>query len=355
MSSHHPSSLSLVHMRRVLAALVLVCGCGRQDAKRTSHTPLLAIEQALAWHGSVRLEENPSVINVSPRVTPDTRGAFLVTDGQEQQLRFYTSDGHLLGTAGRRGSGPGEFQNLTRAVRLRDGSILTADMGGALTRLDSEGAHVLSIARTGLLPIYELVVLDDSVVVIIGRKGGRMEGPLLHEWNLATSRISRSYDLAPQGPRGFSGAYAFTGFADAAARGDTIAVLFALEDTVRLFVRGGRPIGAIPVPFRGFRPLTTPLDPAAPPDRFQAWIESFSAATDLYWLQDGSFLVQYFDQKRSDHLFSLLHMSRDGNPVWEVSHTPKLLALTAQDSLVFVRPGADAPNEWSIATLAGPQ
>lgn len=292
------------------------------------------------------------MINVSPRVLPQPGGSYLVADAMEQQLRVYASNGHLVHTFGRRGSGPGEFQHISAIARLHDGTILVADMGGQLTRFDSTGTRVLRTVLSGLGPVYEMLVLDDSMVAIIGRKGGRSETPLVHEWNLVRERVSRAYFSAPQGPKGFAGAYAFTGFANGAVRGDTLAVVFALQDTLHLFLRGGREIGKMPLPFRGFRRLSDPLSPEGSPEQFQSWLESFSATTDLYWLPDGSFLVQYLDQKRSDRVWSLLHMRRDGGPLWETAGSPKLLATAADGSLVFVRPGAEAPNVWSIGRVA---
>ncbi|HET7464358.1 MAG TPA: hypothetical protein VFJ82_24075 [Longimicrobium sp.] len=331
--------------------MLAISACGREGRAGTPRTPVFAdLNQVVTWERTFRLEENQSVINVSPWVTVLPSGEFLVSDGKEQQLRFYAPDGRLRGTFGRRGSGPGEFQHLARAVRLNDGTILAADMMGEMTRFDSAGARVLGTAHTSIGPLYELLVLNDSTVLIIGRKSGAVAGPLLHEWNLKGGRIMRSYFAAPQGPPGFAGSYAFTGFANADVRGDTVAVLFALEDTVRLFDRG-RQIGKVAVPFRGFRKMETPLEPDPPPERFRAWWESYSTVTDLYWLRDGTFLVQYADQLRSDRRYSLLHMSREGTPLWEASGSPNLLTLAADESLVFVKPGAEAPNEWSIATL----
>lgn len=335
-----------------VAALAVLSAC---ESEARSHAPvtrlLPSIEQAVTFQRDLRLEENQLVINVSTRVKPEAGGGFLVADALEQQLRLYAADGRLLRHFGRRGSGPGEFHQLSAALRLNDGTILAGDFNGRLTRFDSAGTRVLRTSSSGLGPIYEMLALNDSVVVIVGRKGGQMRSPLVHEWNVGRERITRSFFAAPQGPPGFSAAYAFTGFATAAVRGDTVAVVFALQDTVRLYVRG-REIEKLPLHFRAFRRLAEPLSPDAPPPRFQAWLESFSAANGLYWLQDGSFLIQYLDQKGSDRLFSLLHMRRNGEPVWEAPGTPRLLALSPKGSLVFVKRGAEAPNEWSIASLS---
>ncbi|HEU4561420.1 MAG TPA: 6-bladed beta-propeller [Longimicrobium sp.] len=175
-------------------SLVSLSACGSEDRSHASQTRLLAsIEQAVIFGRDLRLEENEAVINVSPRVTVDHGGGFLVADALEQQLRIYAPDGRLVRHFGRRGSGPGEFQNLSAAVRLSDGTILAGDFSGRLTRFDSTGTQVLRTDRSGLGPIYEMLTLGDSVVVIIGRKGGQMQSPLVHEWDLAPGRIRRSF------------------------------------------------------------------------------------------------------------------------------------------------------------------
>lgn len=334
------------------AVVVLMSACS--GAQRTSdHTAQLgSIDEVVQWQRDLRLEENQQVINVSPWVQPDGSGKFLVADGMEQQIRAYGADGRLHGIFGRRGSGPGEFQHLVRSVRLPDGSILAPDMMGQLTRFDSAGQRVLSTARTGIGPIYDIAILDDSSVLIVGRKGGESEGPLLHEWSVRNSRLLSSFFPAPQGRRGFAGAYAFTGFADVAVRGDTLAAIFALEDTVRVFTRDGRALAKIPIPFANFHALEKPLPANRPPQEFQEWLGSFSTATDVFWLDDGTFLIQYMDQHASDRMYSLLHMDRAGRKLWEVTNAPRLLAVAAADSLVFVKKGAEAPNEWSIAKLS---
>ncbi len=311
---------------------------------------LASIDQVVTWRRDVRLEENARTINASPTVEPQADGSFLVADALEQQLRFYAPDGRLRSTFGRRGSGPGEFQHLAAAVRLRDGGILAADMMGTLTRFDSTGRQVVQTWRSGLGPIYRMRVLDDSAIAIVGRRGGQMETPLVHVWSLPAERVSRSFFPAPQGGPGFAGAYAFTGFADGAVRGDTLAVLFALQDTLRLFLRDGGPVGKLPLPFRSFRPMTDPPPPGMGDD-FKEWLGSYSVATAVYWLRDGSFLVQQMDQHGSERSYTLLHLPHDGRGGWQVANSPELLAVAPDGSLVFAKPGSEAPNEWSIGRL----
>jgi hypothetical protein len=336
------------------AVALLVSGCGREKpAPPPTQTPLLPnIEQAVVWKGEVALEENQRVINVSPAVSPDVGGMYLVSDALEQQIRIYGPEGRLRSTFGRRGSGPGEFQHLNSVVRLPDGTVLAADMGGEITHFDSTGTRVTSTSRSGLGPLYRIVPVDDSTVVLVGRKAGRMSTPLVHVWDVRGRRILRSLYPAPQGPPGFASSYAVNGFADVAVRGDTLAVLFALEDTVHLFDRRGRALGKVPVPYRAFRPMREPLPEHASPAAIERWEQSFSSSTNLFWLRDGSFLVQYLDQKNSDRSFGLLRMTRRGGGDWEVAGSPRLLAVRPEGLLVFVKPGAEAPNRWSLAEFS---
>lgn len=341
---------------REIVALVLLIGalsgCARGDAEPVDEQrPVIGtLDEAVAWTGEVRLEENDEVINVSPRVYPDGDG-FLVADSKEAQIRRYGPDGRLRARLGRRGAGPGEFQYVIAAVRLSSGEILAADMMGTLTIFSPRGDSVRHTARTPLGPLYEVVPLDDSLVVLVGRVGASAETPLMHLWDVRRDTIVRSFFPAPQGRGELQSAYMFTGFADAAVRGDTIATIFALSDTVRMYTRDGREVGKVAIPFRHFRRLESGMPQQGGPAELQEWMESYSAASGLFWLSDGTFLVQYYDQRDAETVWRLLRMTRDGRPLMEIVDSPKLLAGSEPDALTFVKPGAEAPNVWSRARL----
>lgn len=337
----------------VIAMASSAFGCA--DAPKDSRAPASAerIQDAIDWSGAISLEENSEVINVTPKVTPDPAGGFIVADSREAQVRLYRSDGKLTAHFGSKGYGPTEFQRVSSALRLPSGDLLVTDIGGKVALFDSAGAALVRTAQAPLGPLYSSSVINDSLVAFTGRYRARHATALVHLWNLRGDSIVRSFFSVPGHPKEFAGAYAYSGFADVAVRGDTLAVLFALSDTVYLFDVNGQPLEKIKIPFEHFRRLREPMPHDASPEEFIRWQESYSAASQLFWEPDGSFLVQYFDRRDNESRWRLLRMTRHGGRLFELRDTPKLLTLAGEDpTLVFVHPESETPNLWSTARLA---
>lgn len=359
--SARPRPRSLASLN-VLALLLLLAmgaaawiGLGGRRAPATFSAAVAPTDLAgfLAWGVPVELEENDRVINVTPRVTPDPRGGFLVADAREAQVRRYAADGGLERVIGRRGSGPGEFRQLAAVHRLPDGRIAAAEMGGRVSVFDEEGEKLLHARQAPVAPLYDADVLDARHLLLAGRRIGTGGTALVHVYDVETGAVTRSFFGIPRHEPELAGGYAFAGTADVVARGDTVAAVFALSDSIYLFGPGGAELGRIAIPFERFRRLTRPMPTSgATVDAFRAWGETFSAVSHLYWLRDGSFLVQYFDMQGVEPRWRLLHMDRTGRRLFEGVDTPKLLAAggTAGE-LVFVHPAADAPNVWVSARL----
>lgn len=336
------------------AAAWLAPGLGES---REAHSAIGANQDLaafLTWGAPVEMEENDGVINVTPRVTMDPRGGFLVADGREAQVRRYRADGRLAQVIGRRGSGPGEFRNLVGAHRLQDGRIVAVEMDGKVSIFDERGQTLLQTRSAGLSPLYESAILDGHVLLLAGRAAGASGNALVHVYDLETGSLRRSFFEVPRHDPALAGAYMFAGSADAVARGDTVAAVFALSDSIYLFDSGGASLGRVAIPFQQFRRLSRPMPTSGSNvDDFRTWTETFSAVSHLYWLRDGSFLVQYYDMKGVEPQWRLLHMSRDGQLRFESVDTPKLLATGGGnvDELLFVHPAAEAPNQWVSARL----
>ncbi|WP_420127210.1 hypothetical protein [Longimicrobium sp.] len=307
----------------------------------------------LAWGVPVEMEENDDVINVTPRVSVDPRGGFLVADEREGQVRLYRPDGALARVIGRKGSGPGEFRSLSAAHRLPDGRIAAVEMGGRVSVFDSAGAKLLHVKQAPVAPLYSAEVLDARHLLFTGRRIGTGGTALVHVYNVETGAVTRSFMGIPRHPPEMAGGYAFAGTASAVARGDTVAAVFALSDSIYLFDSTGRDLGRIAIPFERFRRLDQPMPTSGGTlEAFRGWSETFSAISQLYWLHDGSMVVQYYDMKGVEPQWRLLHMDRAGQRRFEGIDTPRLLAAGgAGDELVFVHPAADAPNVWVPARL----
>ncbi|HEX8391923.1 MAG TPA: hypothetical protein VF665_06125 [Longimicrobium sp.] len=325
-------------------------------------SPGTAVERApVAWGEAVDvsrrfvLQENDEVITVSPSVQFDPRGGFLVADGPEGQVRRYGEGGELLWKAGARGGGPGEFSNVQNVLRLRSGEIFAADFQGRFTVFDSAAGQVVSTIQSPLSFVEDLQTLSDSTLLISGILDGDPAAPRLHVWNVRNNRITRSF-FAPFPRSRNEVAATIAGWAKASVRGDTVAAIFALSDSVHLFTTAGKPVRSIPLPSTLFRRVgtTVPSD-GADPRRRAAWLSSFDYVADVFWTREGDLLVPYqsiVPDGAYTREWHLLRLGRTGEGRLEMRSVPRLLAVNPRtDHLYFVAPGAEAENEWVLARL----
>jgi hypothetical protein len=340
----------------VLASAAGACGDERTAAAAPPREVFTPLDRHVAWGRTLTLEENDRVVNVLIRATPDPRGGYLVSDEQENQLRRYDAQGRLLLSVGRRGSGPREFTSLNRAFRLASGELLAVDAFSRAAVFDSAGAGLKRTFRVPVSPVKLAFLVNDSLLLLGGGLSDRRpDDPdaRLHLWNLRTDRLARSFFPFQGTTQGHRFAANTAGLLGAAVRGDTIAAVFALSDTVYLFDTAGRRLGTVPLRAEGLRRF----DPAMRPPRMdivsaREWFGRFSLVSDVYWLRDGSFLVQYQDRVGVEPHWRLVHVGRDGRRRFESKDTPYLVAADpASDSLWFVKPGSPTPNEWASARL----
>lgn len=345
------AAVSVVHFGRPVERLLRV----RQSVTFSSESvQTLFVSQGtdsvIAPAHEILLTESPSVINVNPRVSTDPVGGFLIADADESQLRRYSATGELLAVFGRRGRGPGEFERLATAIRTNDGSIAAVEMSGRISLVDSAAGKLLQTWQTELGPVYGGTRLANGSILLAGRRGGAMSGNLLHVFDLETGQIAASMFPMPQAPQRLQGTYAFAGTADAAVRGDTIAAVFALTDSVYLFTSGGERIETVPIPFRHFRPAREPIPLRASLPEYREWGSRFSAISRIYWTNQY-FLIQYYDTDGIYPRWKLIVMSRRGEWRFE-GESPQLLTVSPKDGyLYFVEPQSLTPNHWLAARL----
>ncbi len=87
-------------------------------------------------------------------------GSIVVVNGGSQELRFYDADGRFVRAAGRRGGGPGEFQNVRWMHRMPGDSLITYDFGHMrFAVFDSSGtfARGFRLATTTEVPFAFIV------------------------------------------------------------------------------------------------------------------------------------------------------------------------------------------------------
>jgi len=313
------------------------------------------LDRFVRWGRDIALEENDEVLNVQVQMNLDPRGGFLVADAAENQIRRYDRNGKLLTHFARKGEGPGEFSVLARALPTRSGGILAFNAFARGAVFDSAG-RVEQTFRIPMESLYETRLLDDTLVLLAGPLIGESpERARLHVWNLANSKVVRSFFQPRVRGRAHEFAASTTGIVSMDVRHDTVAATFAISDTVYVFDLNGRMLRKVPIPFRHFRPVSERRRLPRPEEGMVAareWVGSFSFITRVFWLRDGTLLVQYQDRVGIEPHWRLLGMTAEGAPLFELLDTPRLIQVDPDAGvLYFQKPGSLLPNALSEATL----
>jgi hypothetical protein len=346
-------------------AAAAACG-GAGDARASDAAPGLGTTEAevgrglgrvVRWGRDIRLEENEQVLNVFVYMERDPRGGFLVADPRENQIRRYDRDGRLLGHFGRRGEGPGEFDVLVRALPMRSGGVLAFNAFERGAVFDSAG-RVERTFRSPMEMLYEARPLDDTLVLLAGRLPQRVptpDRPRLHVWNLPRGKVVRSFFRPRVSGRAHMLAADVAGIVSMDVRHDTVAAVFSVIDTVYFFDLEGRALRKVPIPFRHFRPVSERRRLPGPDDDIVAareWVGTFSFICHVWWLRDGTLLVQYQDRVGLEPHWRLLGMTGEGAPLFEAVETPYLIQVDpVTEVLYFQKPQSPVPNVWTEARL----
>lgn len=346
-----------------IAMAITVAGCVADTAEQPPATTPGASQYSefSEVFGVVRrisLEESQDVINVMPVVHIEPDGDLLLADAREAQLRWYSSTGELRAAFGRKGQGPGEFQVPVSLRRLADGRFYVGDaIGGGLSVINEGLTEYVDGARLPLLPLYGVVPIDSSRLLLLGREQGEIHRPrLLHEWSLSSRRIERSFFEVPTADS-LAATSLSLGFAAAAINGDTVAAVFSVSDTVYLFRldngSAAQRIERIPIPFSRFSVSPPPAAALANERARNDWLQTITMIAGLHWLDDGSFVVQWTTKRPSDEEFGLLRMTRSGSKVFEVRGAPRLFAV-AGHHFYLADPESEVPSKWIVAELLKP-
>ncbi len=308
---------------------------------------------SLEWLAQIEMQENRDVLLVEPTVAIDPQGGFLIGDRREAQARRYSSEGALLWHFGRPGSGPGEFSSVTAVRRLPSDSIVVADFRGRVTILESDGQAFARSIQVPLGALEQLEVINDSLVLISARSAA-VDPEVMHIWNLRTNRPELAF-FKPFSSAANKTAAATAGWTRFAVRNDTIAVIFAVTDSVYLFSINGRLLRRLAIPSKRYRPVP----PGSTPDRSAGrrgvieWLRTFDLIADIHWLSDGSLLVPY-QQVIADSAMSrrwhIMQMSTSGDLLAEVREVP--MVHTVDGAVLWLQtPGTLLPNMFSSARI----
>lgn len=169
--------------------------------------PALRIEsQPFLDLGGLRTNEQEEFDASHPflSATALSDGTIVVND--RSALKFFTADGEFIRAAGRRGRGPGEFQQTRNVCRLPGDTLLVIDYAGGRASLwNSNGDHIQTFASVGRArsgtcdATGARVILDASVATTTNGRGDvvgahrliRPDGSLVQQLGmLPTARVA---------------------------------------------------------------------------------------------------------------------------------------------------------------------
>jgi len=301
------------------------------------------------------LEETSNTLTVYPRVVPDPQGGYIVADFRENQIRLYDTEGSLKRAFGSRGRGPGEFEYLSSAIRLSSGQILAAEAPGQLSLFESDGTFVRSMS-VPVRPLMQLHELENDLVLLVGQSSSAEEVFLLHQFDLTSENLDSFFPVPASVDASFRRLLGAVGDVVAAdVRGDCIAAVTSLSETIYLFSKHGELERTVPFNLEHFRALDDADASVQSLGDFSEWVTTFSSVYSLHVLGDESFLFQYVDTvnlSSRELRYSTAHIGSKGRTRFEIFDTSELLTVNPQsDTAIFVHPESLTKERWLTGTL----
>jgi hypothetical protein len=346
--------IRLLRTLAAFAALLLQWTCQEVDSSQPVQGAR-AFADMFAVVDTLRLEESDTTLIVTPYVYPDGVDGYLVTDGRENQVRRYTTDGRLEWQFGRTGAGPGEFRDPRAAVRSPDGRILVGQFNGRFTILDDSGAVALRAFSTPFRRVEQVAMLKGGVALIAGVVGGNLEGARLHKWDMDRETLLNSFFL-PFGNTSVPDAAIIGGFARFATRGDTIVATWSVADSLYVFSPAGEALATHPLRSQYFRvPRDEPPGSTADPAEQARWLASFDYLAGVWWPTPDLIVLRYFEmvpEEAMSRRWHLILLRPQSGETIDIRNTPRLLAVDSTSGrFVFSDPSSLEPNRWLIAEL----
>jgi hypothetical protein len=308
---------------------------------------------AVEWGRPFPMEERSNAILVRPIVNLDPAGGFLVADGAEGQVRRYAPTGKLLWQVGRKGGGPGEYQQPVAVIRLNDGRYVVVDNRGRFTILGDDGAYL----RDFTVPFTRVegtVALQDNRILVFGVSPDAEppEGnPLLHIVDISQESIQQSlFPLPYTGRR--RALDEMMGYAQADVRGDTIVAAYGGMDSVFIFGLDGRQHRAFRIPVANFRLATAIPEDFGNPMRRAEWLSSFETIGGVWWVGADLIAVAYKTVVPGGMKWHWAIMTRTGELVHSQEDSGRVLTTYAdRPTILMTSPRSVAPNVWQEATI----
>lgn len=342
---------------KALSLCVVTAAVGCSDGRDTSTRQLLESDRLTVVDGqqfdevfivvdSLVLEESETVVTVQPKVSVDPKGGFLVADSREHQVRVYSRRGELeqvFGAGTTRGSSIDRPQS---AKRLLNGDILVANLVGPLTLIPDHPGQTPTSIPSALRTARDLQVLNEREVLVVGTDSAPPSATLFI-LDVPRGQYIRSF-FPPPGHLDKGVTTTFSSVITA-HRGDRLAVVHMLSDTLVFVDRYGVELSRVRIPIDPFVAPIGPLPPLETEAERRAWTSQFTHVVNVFWIEDDQLIVQW--QKLTGVLGidrGIVQMDTTGSRVWAIAPAPTLVAVRG-DEFFFLDPQAEAPNRWLVA------
>lgn len=304
-------------------------------------------EDVFVIEDSLILEESPSVVTVAPRVSLDDGGGFLVADEAEHQVRVYSRRGALRRAYGQGTDQADSIKSPGRARRLPNGDILVVNLQGPLTVISERSDASARFIPVRLRTVRNAEVVGPHEVLLAGTDSSPPSATLFH-LDLSTAQITAK-QFPPPGNLD-QWVTTFMSSVRIAQRGERIAAVHMLSDTLVLFDRSGHEQSRVRIPIDPFVAPEGPLPNLRSAAQRYAWTTKFTMVMDLFWVDDNHLIVQWAkavgDGLEADT--GILQMDLTGTRVWAIAPAPVLVAVRG-DEFLFSAPRGKARGRWAIA------
>lgn len=343
----------------VLVVLPGVGGCDDQLRHREAGGDLVATDpitvvggqqfnEVFTVHDTLELEEPRGVLTVAPSVSLDSGGGFLVADLAEHQVRVYSPLGKLREVFGEGTDRVDSIRSPGHALRLPNDDILVINLAGPLTILPARHKEPARFIPRSLRTARHAEILNDREVLMVGSDSGPVSATLFR-LDLTSGEYSERYFAPPAHLDKWVTTYMSS--VRTARRGNRIAAVHMLSDTLVIFDLSGREHKRVHIPIEPFRapqgPLPEDITTAA---RRYAWTAQFTPIMELFWIDDDKLIVQWAKALDNglDTDMGILQMDTEGVRAWAIAPSPKLIAVRGNE-FFFQAPRNREPNRWWVA------
>jgi hypothetical protein len=341
------------------SALALACDEGAHKTRTstagfTSPTAEGArIPEDLRIMRNMALSEGGDIFLVQPDISADPEGGFLISDRMEGRVMRVSDTGEILWWQGRKGQGPGEYEQ-PLAVRRLDNQMYVFDFQGRVTVLSEESDSVIATVQLPLYMPADVEAWRSGEFLIAARDPQDHSRQAVWLWKTNTENVQPLFWTTESSP---SANLAHTaGVTKLAKRNDEVAVVFSLVDSVYLFRADDwsrrRSIG-----LRGsFRAISADAVPAMLNARTgPAFLSTVDLVVDVHWTDRHGLVVSYQSILNDSVLTRRWHMLQiepADSMQREFRDVPRVLTvLPHRGEVVFQNPGSELPSQWTIARL----